>query len=250
MVSGLRSEDPNLPPLQTSAPLSPGMGGAGLFDEQARLIGIATLNVPGRGASGLNFAMPAHWIAEVAERAKTQLAQRRAQPAQASAAAPVAAPVAEGLPGAGTTWKYSYREEHLGRTERVFTVKAEEVNGFIVRESFSPEGAPASQRSFDARELHFAARAMGGGSAAVDWAPYFLGEISRTALSKSSFAKYPGSPVASKITRAQITEEQVVVPAGTFNATRVQVSGNAPPSNVSAIGRFIYTAWYAPEVKR
>ena len=246
MVSGVRSEDPKLPPLQTSAPLSAGLGGAGLFDEQARLVGIATLNIPGR-TQALNFAMPAHWIAEVPERAREQLARLRTQPAQVAAAAPVA----EGLPSAGTSWKYSYRENHLGRVERVFTVKAEEVRDFIVRESFSPEGAPASQRSFDARELHFAARALGGGNAVVDWAPYFLGETSRGALSKNSFAKYPAGPsVPWKIARAQISEGPVDVPAGTFSATRVQVAGVSPPHGAGGVDRFVYTAWYSAETKR
>ena len=48
--------------LQTTAPISPGSSGGGLFDVQGRLVGITTYQAEGQN---LNFAHPADWIAEL-----------------------------------------------------------------------------------------------------------------------------------------------------------------------------------------
>ena len=55
--------------IQTTAPISPGSSGGGLFDEQGRLIGITTFYLD--EGQNLNFALPADWIAALPERAKT-----------------------------------------------------------------------------------------------------------------------------------------------------------------------------------
>ena len=53
-----------LPPLiQTTAAISPGSSGGGLFDSEGRLVGLTTLYV--EGGQNLNFAMPVEWIGEV-----------------------------------------------------------------------------------------------------------------------------------------------------------------------------------------
>ena len=49
--------------IQTTAPISPGSSGGGLFDAQGRLVGITTLY--SRFAQNLNIALPADWIAEI-----------------------------------------------------------------------------------------------------------------------------------------------------------------------------------------
>ena len=57
LVSGLRS-GPGRNMIQTSAPLSPGSSGGGLFDERGNLLGITTLaSLP--GSQNLNFAIAA-----------------------------------------------------------------------------------------------------------------------------------------------------------------------------------------------
>lgn len=52
--------------LFSSAPISPGSSGGGLFDGQGRLIGITTGFYP--GAQNLNLALPADWINEMTKR--------------------------------------------------------------------------------------------------------------------------------------------------------------------------------------
>ncbi len=54
--------------IQTSAAISPGSSGGGLFDDQGRLVGITTFQfVEGQN---LNFALPVDWIVELPKRAQ------------------------------------------------------------------------------------------------------------------------------------------------------------------------------------
>jgi hypothetical protein len=70
LVAALRSTDNGKPPkadapsrIQTTAPVSPGSSGGGLFDAQGRLIGIITFSSV--GGQNLNFAHPTEWITEL-----------------------------------------------------------------------------------------------------------------------------------------------------------------------------------------
>lgn len=56
----------------TSAPISPGSSGGGLFDAEGRLVGITTRQYG--GAQNLNVAIPADWIAELARRGRKPVA--------------------------------------------------------------------------------------------------------------------------------------------------------------------------------
>ena len=58
--------------LFSSAPISPGSSGGGLFDSRGRLVGITTGLYP--GAQNLNLAVPADWITELAARGVPKLA--------------------------------------------------------------------------------------------------------------------------------------------------------------------------------
>jgi hypothetical protein len=51
------------PLIQTTAAISPGSSGGGLFDKEGRLVGLTTFYL--EGGQSLNFAMPAEWIDEV-----------------------------------------------------------------------------------------------------------------------------------------------------------------------------------------
>jgi len=64
IVSGLRAvKDGRL--VQTSAPISPGSSGGGLFDTQGRLVGITTFQF--REAQNINFALPTEWVESIAK---------------------------------------------------------------------------------------------------------------------------------------------------------------------------------------
>jgi serine protease Do len=67
LVSNLRLDDAKkLRAIQISAPISPGSSGGGLFDDQARLIGLTSSEAI--GGQNINFALPASWIAELPQR--------------------------------------------------------------------------------------------------------------------------------------------------------------------------------------
>lgn len=51
------------PFIQTTAAISPGSSGGGLFDKEGQLVGLTTFYV--EGGQSLNFAMPVEWIGEV-----------------------------------------------------------------------------------------------------------------------------------------------------------------------------------------
>lgn len=65
VISGLRSEG-NVSLVQTTAAISPGSSGGGLFDAHGRLVGITTFKA--RESEQVNFALPAEWIADVESR--------------------------------------------------------------------------------------------------------------------------------------------------------------------------------------
>jgi len=56
--------------IQTSAPISPGSIGGGLFDAQGRLVGITTFMV--KEGQNLNFALPGEWVLELTKRSDSQ----------------------------------------------------------------------------------------------------------------------------------------------------------------------------------
>jgi tetratricopeptide (TPR) repeat protein len=70
IVSSLR-ETPGGTLIQTSAPISHGSSGGGLFDEGARLVGVTTFSV--KDGQNLNFAIPADWLAQLASHPSTSV---------------------------------------------------------------------------------------------------------------------------------------------------------------------------------
>lgn len=75
MVSSLR-EGPDGTFVQTTAPISPGSSGGGLFDESGTLVGIVTFQM--KAGQNLNFALPADWIGTM-----SATAARESPPAEA-----------------------------------------------------------------------------------------------------------------------------------------------------------------------
>jgi hypothetical protein len=69
IVSALRKVDEGTV-IQTTAPISPGSSGGGLFDTAGRLVGIMTFQH--RYGQNLNFALPADWIGQMRTRPVSQ----------------------------------------------------------------------------------------------------------------------------------------------------------------------------------
>lgn len=80
LISGFR-EYQGTSYIQTTSPISKGSSGGGLFDAQARLVGITTMYL--KDAQALNFAVPAELIASVPEvRHQEQESENDIQPEQ------------------------------------------------------------------------------------------------------------------------------------------------------------------------
>ena len=66
LIASLREFDSTAKLIQTTAPISPGSSGGGLFDEEGHLIGITTFYLA--EGQNLNFALPANWIPQLPNR--------------------------------------------------------------------------------------------------------------------------------------------------------------------------------------
>lgn len=84
LVSGLRKDD-DTTLIQTTAAISKGSSGGGLFDAQGRLVGITTMYL--KDSQALNFAVPAELIAGV-PRARAPAAQSAARAPEPASAPP------------------------------------------------------------------------------------------------------------------------------------------------------------------
>jgi S1-C subfamily serine protease len=109
LISSLRGGEGGPPLIQTSAPISPGSSGGGLFDSEGRLIGITSFQR--KDSQNLNFAIPADWISEVPARGQAALDKRR------EAAATVAsAPATSVAPPPPATPAGDYPKQVTGET--------------------------------------------------------------------------------------------------------------------------------------
>ena len=248
MISGLGSDDARLPPIQTSAPMSPGLSGGGLFDELGRLVGVTTLSVVGRErlAQNLNFALPAEWIREVPARAKAQLAQRAEQHTNRGSP-PAAEP--NRPPAVGATWKYSFREQKYG-VEDVFTVQVTGVSGWMIDEALSSRTTEL-KNTVNAQEAHFSSKPLGAGHRVLEFAPYLVAANGGEPPARLIPARHPasGSPFRIRVERVQ--REDVEVYAGSFKTVRIDIRGErASDRRQQRVTRFRHTTWYAPEIGR
>jgi len=76
LISALRPRSQGqLPIIQTSAPVSSGSSGGGLFDEEGRLVGVTDSVAP--GGANLGFAYPAQWVMELPQRVIAEMTKWR-----------------------------------------------------------------------------------------------------------------------------------------------------------------------------
>ena len=99
LVSGLRRDDARrLTQIQTSAPISHGSSGGGLFDTDGRLIGITSRGV--EDGQNLGFALPVSWVRELPARHRAALGldPRPVESTAATMQSPEPAPLPPPLP--------------------------------------------------------------------------------------------------------------------------------------------------------
>jgi S1-C subfamily serine protease len=256
-----RDEEGQLRMLQTSAPVSAGSGGGGLFDAQGRLVGImAGIQ---QDAQNLNFAIPAYLIKEIAERGQRALdawtgkapltsgggATSPARPAAPSApAASAAADTAVSLGRRPGDWfQYVITDSSTG-TRRMVALQVDRIEGEGVlfnggrrREDATgqatdgegailgeldlltpPGGWPALQSGSSPRELTFENQV--------------LGRLARFELMATVNAAAP-----------------LKVQAGEFESVRIDLKGwHTRAGSPSGQGRapYVATVWWSPQLRR
>lgn len=252
LISGLRAEDPQLPPIQTTAPISPGSSGGGLFDDQARLIGITTLIVVGRArvAQNLNFAVPAEWIGEVAERAKEQLAKRHAARVTASQAAS-ASGMAPRTESREEAWTYRLTGRGLQAGSQEVTL-ASMTPDEMVEQLYAEDGTP--RRVVHTKGAYVAP--VGGLSL---FSPYFaafekLNPGARIPDIENRDTRTCGPGWTCSLTGRVTGNERLRLPAGEFDTIRVQIEqswvGSSQTNDRGEAGGRTLTVWYSPEMRR
>lgn len=181
-------------------------------------------------------------------------------PPAVAAVAPSESPKVERplSPVVGATWEYGVQDNIFTRRKHSFTVRAEAMEGAVVVESFQGGDGTRSSERLTTRALAFNVRPLLAAEGLVELGPYVLD----AALLRQTPAGYPlgDSREAWRLSESPVISERVSVPAGTFEAFRVQVSGERSASgfvghsnpmwNTLGVTRFRYTAWYVPEVGR
>ncbi len=254
LLSGLRRDaSGQLLFIQTSAPISPGSSGGGLFDAEGRLIGITTFMR--RESQNLNLAVPAHRIAELPERGRQMLA-RRTTPDTARVAPPVtAAPTPPTSAGElsdrrrpGDWFEYVITDHHTQvktplslRVDRVADdrvvfnggARVEGLDGQMMESTASPA----------LMELDMATPPGG-------WAPG--GQVISGVRSLKFARTWRNQPATYDLTAVASGEQAVRVGTVEYQAVRIQLQGwhTRIQPNVSAAVAYRATVWYAPALKR
>lgn len=260
IVSGLRQSPGETGRLiQIDAAVSKGAGG-GLFDSQGRLIGIITF--PLKDAQDLNFAAPTEWIAELAQRhgkipegAGEAFAANRTQavPAPAVGAAsnnPASVKVGD---------RWIYRLSDRGRTLRNVTVEIAEIDGSRVRERVTVQGFNGYNAERDVETkfdpVRFVSPAvLPGGYQLAEMAPYFPADTKLNPGQTwkqlpSDFSVQPKG-IQSLLSDARVVRrERVVVPAGSFDAWRIETV-SSPVNYYGSLMTVKGIYWYSPGMLR
>jgi hypothetical protein len=264
LISGLRTvfENPRLEKvssevIQTTAPISPGSSGGGLFDDNGRLVGITSL--VRLNAQNINYALPADWIAAVPERAQALLARREAaRKARAQGAAGAALPASPGYPAAGTVWVYRFLERLFSERSSEITIRVAGVYESVVEEIVTAKGSRilTERRAIDGRTPGLVVLPLRGENM-IELAPYLLAETDGKPPPEPLPAiAYPESDptMSAWLVESKMRGwEDLTVHAGSFKAWRVLVEGRRlqrPQTNLVVANRFVLEVWYSPDVKR
>ena len=255
IISALRETKTKSWLIQTDAAISPGSSGGGLFDQEARLIGIPTLGA--RDSQGLNFAIPAEWIAELSTRNRDFLEQQVAAPGPPSGQQAAGGPRDSRLPNVGDRW--SYRVSRRAQTIGTVNIEIVEAKPTKVKERITFAGFKsylverAIQTSFTPTRFE-APLVLPGGYQLMEIAPYFPTGTQLTVgqawNALPADVNILGAGRAAFVSSARVVRQETVrVPAGEFETWRIETESNK--INQGGGGTSLRcTFWYSPTMMR
>jgi hypothetical protein len=258
IVSALRAMKDNRGYLiQTDAAVSPGSSGGGLFDEEAKLVGLITFQF--KEGQNLNFAIPADWIQELAIRNRDRIAGAPTPP-------PTVAAIGEGgstqpfasIAKPGDKWRY--RILHESRAVGLVSIEVLETDGTRVKERITKEANTAfvHERVVDASGFdpkRFLPQVeLPGGYQLSEFAPYFPEGIELH--SGMTWTDVAGDFKFQRIGKHRllaslkvIGEESIRVPAGTYQTWKI-VANVSEARSGQWYERLTGTYWYSPASRR
>lgn len=173
-------------------------------------------------------------------------------PAAASASMP-------GMPAVGTIWNYRLQDRLFRTRQHAFAIKVSGMNGPLVNELVQAEQGGAVTTPVDSQAVRFLERDVGDGQKLIELSPYLLNAAKGNMLPNPP-THYPlgTSREPFRVRVSNIVEDQISVPAGSFKAIRVDVTGERGASGFAGLSghdslgvtRFRYTTWYSREMNR
>ena len=184
--------------------------------------------------------------------AKGAAIQTAAVAADPKDSSPVVAKQASALP-VGAMWNYKF-EDGYG-SAHLFSVRLAGASGSMLSELFEVDKRESDSALIDANASRFTSRRLGASRKLVELAPYIVsGHQGAWPSSANTPSGYPsdGSDEPFNTRVVQVAEETVIVPAGSFKALRVEVTGERSIRGAAPLPavKFRYTVWYAKDIHR
>lgn len=245
LVSSLRRNDAGqLVLIQTSAAISSGSSGGGLFDDEGRLIGLTTLQATG-DAQNLNFAIPVDWVRELPQR-------------HAAAAAAASSPAAAAANAASGTAALKRGDQLVYRVTDLFTGVARDavytVDRLDAERVVFNRGGRVEQRDGTVVSLDMPlAGEMDNCMPPGGWTQR---ELTLGASWTINSLRAQGLPCAGAMSlRAQVVaEESVQTALGELTVLRVEYQGTLQSQSAARQGIGMYAvkakAWWSPALAR
>jgi serine protease Do len=249
LVSGLRRSDDNkfVEFVQTTAPISPGSSGGGLFDSQGKLIGITTLIR--RDSQNLNFAVPSNWIAEVPQRAQAALAARtNAQNSPVVTSGAQAGAEKRGSYYVGQELEYTIIDRMTNLRQSV-ALKVDRFDG----DSIVFNGGQRTE-NMNGRVLTSKQRML----SEMDSLNHLGGWVTKENAQQTSWTINTGESsfgnAKFELTAQRVGESSLNTPAGEFNTIVIKFEGyrdtRTGSGNIVLRTRYLATAWYSTQLNR
>ncbi len=174
---------------------------------------------------------------------------------------PALAPAAPSIfPRAGDSWTYRYVNGWKKDSPQTVVVTVEEADGERVTDRMSLKGGrgvrSGDERSYEAR-IEAVERPLGSDVRIIELLPYAQ-VLLKEGLKPGQEKKFPDMALGIetyRVTAKIVGQEKVSVPAGSFDAWRMEILGQRlgtalVPAQVGVVALINHTIWFAPEIKR